>query len=112
MNKKFDLGTVLSITTSVLLTDIGNVYEILNYMTGDDIYTHQIPRALDECAPAILKQFPQLQEIDTESVGEENWNEFLSDNVKKYGNEFEIKPLDVSEHQFINPLTELNDMIE
>jgi len=36
------------------------VYDILNYMTGDSLFTHQLPRASDECKPFLLEQFPQL----------------------------------------------------
>ena len=49
MTKTFDLGTVLTVTTGRLLTDIGNLYEILNFMTGDDLMTHQLPRATEAC---------------------------------------------------------------
>ena len=46
----YDLGTVLSVTTGTLLTKIGNVYKILNYMTGDNLFTHQLPRVSKEVA--------------------------------------------------------------
>lgn len=61
-SKTFPLGTVLSITTGYLLAPngIGGVYEILNFMTGDNLYTHQLPRVGRECAPYLLKQFPAL----------------------------------------------------
>jgi hypothetical protein len=38
----FTLGEVLSITHGKLLCPIDRVYEILNFMTGDDLYTHQL----------------------------------------------------------------------
>ena len=38
------------------------VYEILNFLTGDDLYTHQIPRAMRECRPWLASQFPQLMD--------------------------------------------------
>lgn len=44
--KRFDLGAVLTVSTKRLLTDIDDLYKILNYLTGEQIYTHQIPRAL------------------------------------------------------------------
>ena len=60
--KLFHIGDVLSITTGRLVSSkhIGGVYDILNYMTGDELYTHQLPRACDECLPAFRKQYPQL----------------------------------------------------
>lgn len=45
--KRFHLGDVLSITTGHLLSPrhMEGVYEILNHMTGDQLFTHQLPRA-------------------------------------------------------------------
>jgi hypothetical protein len=60
--KKFHIGDVLSITTGLLVSPdhIGGVYNILNYMTRDNLFTHQLGRAADECKPYLLKQFPWL----------------------------------------------------
>ena len=60
--KPFHIGDVLSITTGRLVSPrhIDGVYDILNFMTDDNLFTHQLPRACDECKPFLLKQFPQL----------------------------------------------------
>ena len=60
--KQFHLGDVLSITTGRLVSPrhIDGVYDILNFMTGDNLFTHQLPRAFDECKPYLVAQFPQL----------------------------------------------------
>ena len=62
--KTFCLGDVLSITTGRLVSPrhIQGVYDILNFMTGDNLFTHQLPRAMEECAPFLLKQFPELEQ--------------------------------------------------
>lgn len=51
--KTFHIGDILSVTTSRLVSPshIDGVYSILNWMTCDNLYTHQLPRAADECAP-------------------------------------------------------------
>jgi hypothetical protein len=41
---------------------MGGVYEILNHATGDDLYTHVLPRACKFAAPQILEMYPELQE--------------------------------------------------
>jgi hypothetical protein len=107
----FDLGTVLSITTDVLLTKIENVYEILNYMTGDNLFTHQLPRVSREMKQVILDQFPQLAEIDASGVDTTNWEEFLNNQIEKYGNEFPIFPCGISEHKVIDFQQEAIDML-
>lgn len=62
IGKEFSLGDVLSITTGRLLSErrIDGVYDILNWMTGDNLFTHQLPRASESCAPWLIEQYPQL----------------------------------------------------
>lgn len=107
----FDLGTVLSVVTPILLTDIGNVYEILNYMTGDNLYTHQLPRVAKEMQQVILEQYPNLAEVNTDGIGRENWQEFLKKSIEKYGNSFPIIPCGLWQHKSINPQDELVEML-
>ena len=69
--KQFDLGDVLSITTGRLLSPrlIKGVYEILDWMTNDQNYTHQLPRVRNECKPWLLRWFPALVGIDCDELG-------------------------------------------
>lgn len=107
----FTLGEVLSITTGTLLCPIGRVYEILNHMTGDNLYTHQLPRAMRECAPYLLKQFPQLAAINVEAVTPENWALWLHNLVLEHGNEFTVTKLPEHAHEFIDPMSELAEKV-
>jgi hypothetical protein len=66
--KRFDLRTVLSVSTERLLTKrkgprdngISDMYELLGWMTGEAPFTHQLPRFGDECKPWLLRWFPSL----------------------------------------------------
>jgi len=65
--KTFPLRTVLTVTTGLLLTKpkdggngIGDLYDILNHMTGDNLFTHQLGRAGGECKPWLVRWFPEL----------------------------------------------------
>lgn len=40
IQKEFNLGAILNITTNRLFTNLEDVYEVLNYLTGDSVYTH------------------------------------------------------------------------
>jgi len=40
------------------------VYDILNYMTDDNLFTHQLPRACRECEPWLKSQYPRLFSSD------------------------------------------------
>lgn len=45
--KSFHIGDVLSAMTGTLVSPrhIGGVYDVLNWMTGESLMTHQLPRA-------------------------------------------------------------------
>lgn len=111
--KTFTLGDVLSITTGRLVSPrhIDGVYDILNHMTGDNLFTHQLPRASNECKPYLLEQFPQLKDVDASGVNSENWKSWLAEQVAKYGDEFKVAPLPKDAHEFIDPLSELAEKI-
>lgn len=61
----FGLGIVLSATTGRLLCDCGGVYEILNHVTGDNLFTHVLPRAFRFASPRIKAQYPELESAET-----------------------------------------------
>jgi hypothetical protein len=66
--KSFPLRTILTVTTGYLLTKgkgprdngIGDLYEILQWMTDNVPFTHQLGRFSNECKPFLLKWFPEL----------------------------------------------------
>lgn len=70
--KSFPLRVVLTVTTGRLLTErkgphdngIGDLYDILNWTTGDNLFTHQLPRAGESCKPWLLKCFPDLVPVN------------------------------------------------
>jgi hypothetical protein len=115
--KTFHLGDILSITTSRLVSPrhIDGVYDILNWMTGDSLFTHQLPRACDECEGPLLAQHPDLAAIvPPESFGdgskgsaEEAVNRWLAEQVAIYGETREVAPLAGDEHTRIDPFAEL-----
>lgn len=110
MAQKFHVGTVLSITTGKLMTPttppINDVYKILQYMAGEPIWTHQIGRVMKECAPAILRQHPQLFAW-RDDVTSENFRDRLVDAVNQFGKFLEIAPLSAEDHESIDPMSEL-----
>ena len=111
--RHFHLGDVLSITTGRLLSPdrIGGVYEILNYMTRDNLFTHQLGRASEECKPWLIRQHPQLAEIVVpETVPDNDWMAYLSTLVEKYGYELPVDPIPHDDHRKVDPVTELREL--
>ncbi|HEY2497322.1 MAG TPA: hypothetical protein VGK24_09655 [Candidatus Angelobacter sp.] len=60
--KKFHISDVLSVTTGRLVSSrhMDGIYKILNFLTGDSLFTHQLPRAMRECEPWLRAQYPYL----------------------------------------------------
>lgn len=66
--KLFSVRTVLTVTTGRLLTKpseegsngIGDLYDLLGWMTMDSPFTHQLGRFADECKPILYRLFPEL----------------------------------------------------
>lgn len=114
MGQKFHIGIILSITNDSLMSPtqppIKGVYEILNYMTGDSVYTHQIPRVVMECRPALLAQHPELATW-VDDVTCENVLARMADAEKQFGTELVVEPLGVHDHERIDPLSEMVEKI-
>lgn len=113
MTQTFHLGDILSISTGYLVAPehIDGVYKILNFMTGDNLFTHQLPRACRECAPHLIRQFPWLAEIQPEGFATpasvEPW---LAAQVERYGAYHEVEAIPRDDHDVIDPISELQQM--
>lgn len=47
-----------------LITSMDDVYLVMCHMTGQQLFTHQLPGALDASKASMLKQYPWLADID------------------------------------------------
>lgn len=65
MPRQFHLGDILTITTGRLVSPrhMDGVYDILNYMTGDTLFTHALPRASRECEEPLREMYPWLRAV-------------------------------------------------
>ncbi|MEW9093923.1 MAG: hypothetical protein AB2417_02475 [Clostridiaceae bacterium] len=89
---KFHISDILSITSTkmVSVNGIDGIYSILDYMTGDSLYTHQLPETIRACRPRLLEQFPQLSVVNCDEVNSDNLNEFIKDMEDRYGKYLEV----------------------
>ena len=127
--KQFHLGDVLSITTGRLVSPrhIDGVYDILNFMTGDNLFTHQLPRAFDECKPYLVAQFPQLAIAKMETAiakldealktksgkakAEKIVAKWLTKQVARYGEIFMVRPIPIAAHEVKDPIVEVAEVM-
>jgi hypothetical protein len=65
--REFDLSDILSVVPGCLVSSrhMDGVYDILNFMTGDNLFTHQLPRAIGECEGPLVEQHPWLADVVT-----------------------------------------------
>lgn len=111
--KEFPTADVLSTITGVLVSPIGGVYEVLNWMTGESVYTHQIPRICKEAIPVLLKTYPELAQArdEAKAVMPENWQRWLAVWLDRYGSTIAVPKFDADTHEQIDPLSELVEKI-
>lgn len=110
MSKNFKLGQVLTVTSGILLCSVDELYEVLNYLTNDNLYTHQLPRAADVAKPRLLDQYPQLDIPIPNMSSEEQVEKFLSALIDVgFKEEYPLEP--VSGWTPRDPIVELVEMM-
>jgi len=113
--KNFPVDAVMSTVTGILVSEdgIGCVYEVLNWMTGESVYTHQIPRISREAVPVVLALYPDMQAAidEAEQVNSDNWRDWLSTWKGRYGDEIAVPVMNIAEHERIDPMSELAEKV-
>jgi len=111
VSRPFHLGDILSVTTGLLVSPgrIAALHELLDFMTNDQLFTHQLPRAAGECKPELLRQHPDLANVPVPDAfrGEDHVNVWMAEQVERYGETREVAALKPGDHTRINPLDEL-----
>lgn len=126
--RPFHLGDILTVTTGRLLSPrhMDGVYDILNFLTRDSIYTHQIPRALNECRPWLLRRHPVLggpemaarveglvAVLDAPDAPADPMpliRDWLGGLTAEFGETLPVEPIPSDDHARIDPVAELRAM--
>jgi hypothetical protein len=83
--REFTTGAVITVATGKMCADIGEIYEILNWLIGESLMTHQLPAASRAVEADVLRQHPWISELDTNSVNRENVRAWYDEIVERYG---------------------------
>lgn len=128
--KRFSIGAVLTITTEKFLCEVGELYGILNWMTSDELFTHQLPRASRECKPFLLDWFPDLAYFGSDEALKRldgMLSGMTNDELKKHGKGviedwikstnavpefYDVRKIPSSSHPVKHPLSELAEMVD
>lgn len=125
LTKKFHLGAILSVTHDrlVALRHIEEIYEICNFLTQDNLFTHQLPRVHKECKAHLLALHPQLSDLplvtdeDIHAMKLVNgkpaqwWKPWLDAQVSRFGEYLEVTPIPKGIHEYKDPIQEAIDMV-
>lgn len=113
IQREFDLGAILNITTGRLFTNMDDVYEVLNYLIGDSIYTHQIPRAASAAQAYVLSLHPELKGIGDDAVitSLEDAKAFVDEQKKVFGEKLPLSPMSKTDgYSYVDPIEEAVEM--
>ena len=112
-SKAFPTLDVLSSATGRLMSDISGVYQVLSFASGEDVYTHQMPRVSIEFASHLKKYRPDLLPAfdESEAVTPENYKEIGADWIRRFGETIDVLRMNADEHERIDPLSELVEHI-
>jgi hypothetical protein len=108
--RQFHIGDVLSITGGRLVSRDGytGLQRALSHMAGEEIYTHQIGRVMDEAGPVILEKYPLLAGIVTpKEIDESTVDAWLIEQASIYGEFLTLPRMTIEQHERIDPLSEV-----
>lgn len=111
--RDFHLGDILSVAAGMILSPSGmdGIYNILHWMTGGEVMTHQLRRAVDGCKRPLLDQHPDLAAIVIpDGLHGDQWTGWLTDMCGRYGETRPVARLTPGVHEQLNPINELQAM--
>jgi len=63
MKREFSINSVISVVTGYFVCrSMDEVWDICNYLTRNDLFTHQLVSASKDCEAMIVEQHPWLKE--------------------------------------------------
>ena len=116
-SKPFHISDVLSITTGAFVSadGIGGIYRILGWMTGEELFTHQLPRAQDQCQGFLREQHPHLPtEMPPQPDGgwtRETVDAWVAEVADGGPTMLDVVPLPDADRAPQDPIEELCDMV-
>jgi hypothetical protein len=114
VKRSFHLGDLVSVVTGRLVSPrhIGGVYDVVDFVTGEQHFTHQLPRASKEITPELVRQHPWLATVTVpEWVSDQaTCDRWLGHATARWGTEHEVQQLPVGAYVGREPTEELREM--
>jgi len=111
---RFHIGDLLSITDGRLLSPdhMDGIYRLIDHVTGQPHFTHQLPRAAGPVKAWLIQQFPWLDGLgpdqDADLTGMMTW---LSQAGAEHGEFHDVEPMPLGMYVGREPIAELMEMV-
>lgn len=113
--KPFPTADVLSAITGRLVSErhMDAIYEVLNFMTGESLFTHQLPRVGREAAKVLVAHQPDLAAAieEADQVNPQNWRGWAARWVKRYGPTISVPTMTADQHRRVDAIAEAVEMV-
>lgn len=121
VTRSFHVGDLLSVTDGRLVSPdhIAGVYRVIDFVTGEEHMTHQLPRASRVVGPWILNQHPWLADVefdfdipDSASSDEARGivAAWLANAAAKHGERHDVEQMPLGMYVGRDPIAELSEM--
>jgi hypothetical protein len=119
--RTFHLGDLLSITDGKLVSPrhMDGVYDIVDFVTGEQHFTHQLIRASGVVKTWLLNQHPWLADVDvdfdipkgaTSDEAKAIVDAWLTEAVDKHGERHPVEPMPFGMYVGREPIAELREL--
>ncbi len=108
--KKFPLSAVLSILLDKIVTPrIADVRLVCSFLTGAEVYGHQVSRAITECTDGLKKQCPQFDHLNRDEITPDNAERWIKEKEDKYGKTILLTPITGQTFNFDNVIGDMKN---
>ncbi|MFC7344575.1 hypothetical protein [Saccharopolyspora griseoalba] len=112
--KKFHVADLVSITSGRVVSPrhIQAFYDVVDFVSGQKHWTHQLGRAAEEVVkPELLRQLPWLANIEPPALkSEKDVNEWAESVAKQYGEMHAVVQMSTGAYVNRDPVAELIEM--
>lgn len=91
--RTFPTLAVVSAVHGVLLCPLGDVYNVLSFLVGRSVFTHELPEAGRVSAPYVFAEHPALAAVDVSGINPENWQAEAAKIESRLGATVELHPV-------------------
>ena len=96
--KEFPTEAVVSAVSGIMLVDdFGEIYEVLNFLLEDNLFTHELPAACDRARPYIYARYPWMADLDLPPGNLTALNATMSHVIAEHGPTLTLTPLKENE---------------